>query len=245
MTRSFYRQLLQKELQKKLLFSSFLISFFLFVTVLFSACTFLQNQNARVEFTIDDSIVNQILNTAQDYAQNNTVSIKDMYLDISVISVLGDYQENRTLPLEQELTIVFDDIPIDTVVYVTASAYIIEKNKNGTQKKTEFYNGKSRRLTIQEGINRINLLLNKNSFISVSVKIITDINLSYKQNESKLIFTVDGVEKADDLIWFLDGEEQSRNTKTFILETKGLCSGTYELEVVCGQNSAAAFITIQ
>lgn len=238
---SFYRLILQK----KSIFFPLLISLLFAVSVSFSACTFLKNQNARIELTIDSAVVNQIINTANDYAKKNDVTVKNMYLDISVISVQGDYQENRTLPLEQELTIVFDDIPIDTVVYVTASAYIIEKNKNGTQKKTEFYNGKSRRLTIQEGINRINLLLNKNSFISVSVKIITDINLSYKQDETKLIFTVDGVEKADDVVWFLDGEMQTQNTKTFILETKGLCSGTYELEVVCGQNSAAAFITIQ
>lgn len=238
MKRSFYRLILQK----KSIFFPLLISLLFAVSVSFSACTFLKNQNARIELTIDSAIVNQIINTANDYAKKNDVTVKNMYLDISID---GDYQEKRTVKLEHNAKIIFEDIPVDSVIYLVVSVYSFKQNDAGVQTRIEFYNEKSVEFTIKEGINEIILSLRKTSFITVSVKIIDDIKLSYSMDGTKLIFTVDGVEKADDVVWFLDGEIQTQNTKTFILETKRLRSGTYELEVICGQNSAAAFITIQ
>ena len=222
----------------------FIAAFVIFCIFIFEfiGCSLTGPDKGTISLYIDENTVNQIIS----YAGGSLFNNDNLFIDIFVDSPFQDYQAEESMPFKNKMNITFDEIPADSMVSVSASVYFYQKNADGTLSKTELYSGKSELIKIHDGMNYLNLPLTKNSFVFVelSVKAFDDFELSYKKDGSKLIFTAEGT-SAMNYSWYVDGQLQKEKSAIFILETEGLQSGSYELEVRCGFLSAAAFISIQ
>ena len=222
----------------------FIAAFVIFCIFIFEfiGCSLTGPDKGSISLYIDENTANQIIS----YAGGSLFNNENLFIDIFVDSPLQDYHAVETIPFKDKMQITFDEIPADSMISVFASVYFYQKEADGTLFKTELYSGKSELIKIHDGMNYLNLLLTKKSFllVDVSVNAFDDFDLSYKKDGSRLIFTAEGA-SAMNYSWYVDGQLQKEKSAIFILETEGLQSGSYELEVRCGFLSAAAFITIQ
>ena len=139
------------------------VEYFL-LAFLLSTCSLINTtETSSVTFTIDRNTSLKISEAAghlcksQSDSKSHSNSLdsekKDnLYFDIEL---KGGYSAVKTIPVLEETTATFDNIPVGTSLYAEANAYFIDINNE----KNILFLGKSEEITIKEGKNVLSLSL--------------------------------------------------------------------------------------
>ncbi|MBR4373558.1 MAG: hypothetical protein IKP49_04280 [Treponema sp.] len=125
----------------------------IFLLGIFS-CSESAEKSSSVSFKIPSELVENIRGGVSARALTNSE-----YIFIEV-SLSGSYSETKTEQLSEN-AITFSEVPVDSVVYASATIYEEYPDENGESVKTKLYTGKSESITVQEGENQLELLLKK------------------------------------------------------------------------------------
>ena len=140
---------------------------------------FESSSDASVTFVIDKNMAQKLTEatTSRSVSRSLSPEIMDgLYLEISLN---GGYNETKTVPVEENTVVKFENIPVGINLYAEASAY---KTENG--QKIVFYEGKSENVTIRAGENSISLAMRKTDDEEVwSVKIYVSANGDNELND--------------------------------------------------------------
>ncbi|MCR5045287.1 MAG: hypothetical protein K6A42_01760 [Treponema sp.] len=120
-----------------------------------------------VSFSIDAKMNEKIREAAALLCQQNAgafsfdqeESVDDQQSEdgsFLTLDLKGDYSASKTVKVEENQTVNFDAVPVDSVVWVEATAY---QMANG--QKTLLYTGKSQSITVAAGQNKLSLTMKR------------------------------------------------------------------------------------
>ena len=132
---------------------------FLFLVILLvflSACSEIRDSNASVSFSLNTK---SLFRSAEDSESLNQRKI--------IIELSGDFSDKQTAFVserESSKTFIFEDIPVNSKIFVSAEIYSFSsenESSEDSERQTLLYTGKSEEITIVEGENKVNLVLSK------------------------------------------------------------------------------------
>ncbi len=178
------------------------------------SCSNLNESNsASLSFTIDRKMAQKINATAELGNVSNysarSLSAQEMEGLYFEISLKGIYQETKVMPVIENATVNFENIPVGIELYAEASAYRLERIDE-TIEKFVLYEGKSESIQIKAGENKISIRLKKveptEQFSSINLSISLsetpsteieayEIRVRNSQNEMILTKNVESIEE--------------------------------------------------
>lgn len=174
-----------------------------------------ESNSASLSFTIDRKMAQKINATAElgnvsNYSARSLSAqeMEGLYFEISLKSI---YQETKVMPVIENATVNFENIPVGIELYAEASAYRLERIDE-TIEKFVLYEGKSESIQIKAGENKISIQLKRvepteqfssiNLSISLSGTPTTEIEayeIRVRNSQNEMILTKD-VESIEDQI---------------------------------------------
>lgn len=189
------------------------IVFIFFTSVLFS-CSLLDSQNeASITFTIDRNMAQKISDT--DRARNvsesasRSISPEEMEGLCFQINLKGGYEDSKTIPVVENASVDFENIPVGIELYAEANAYRLEEI-DGIKDKIVLFEGESEKIIVSAGNNKLSISLKRTepviqtSSIELSISIdgtpdsnriqAYEIRIRDSNNEMSQKLTVDNIE---------------------------------------------------
>ena len=130
----------------------------------FTSCSFFEpSEGANVSFTIDKTMAQKISEEAgvrlagRSAARSLTADeMQGLYFEITLN---GSYQDSKTVPVAENATITFENVPVGSSIYARGLAY-----KTDTEKKLVLYEGQSETIIVSGGTNALSLALRRSSY---------------------------------------------------------------------------------
>ena len=137
---------------------------FLMVAVDFISCSFFEpSDGANVSFTIDKTMAQKISEEAgirlagRSAARSLTADeMQGLYFEITLN---GSHQDSKTVPVTENATITFENVPVGSSIYARGLAY-----KTDAGKKLVLYDGQSETIIVSGGTNALSLALRRSSY---------------------------------------------------------------------------------
>lgn len=137
---------------------------FLMAAVDFTSCSFFEpSDGANVSFTIDKTMAQKISEEAgvrlagRSAARSLTADeMQGLYFEITLN---GSYQDSKTVPVTENATITFENVPVGFSIYARGLAY-----KTDAGKKLGLYEGQSETIIVSDGTNALSLALRRSSY---------------------------------------------------------------------------------
>ena len=187
---------------------------FIFLTSVLFSCSLLDSQNeASITFTIDRNMAQKISDT--DRARNvsesasRSISPEEMEGLYFQINLKGGYEDSKTIPVVENASVDFENIPVGIELYAEANAYRLEEI-DGIKDKIVLFEGKSEKIIVSAGNNKLSISLKRiepviqTSSIKLSISIdgtpdsnkiqAYEIRIRDSNNEMSQILTVDNIE---------------------------------------------------
>ena len=187
---------------------------FIFLTSVLFSWSLLDSQNeASITFTIDRNMAQKISDT--DRARNvsesasRSISPEEMEGLYFQINMKGGYEDSKTIPVVENASVDFENIPVGIELYAEANAYRLEEI-DGIKDKIVLFEGKSEKIIVSAGNNKLSISLKKaepviqTSSIKLSISIVGtsdsnkiqayEIRIRDSNNEMSQKLTVDNIE---------------------------------------------------
>ncbi|MCR5289445.1 MAG: hypothetical protein K6E51_05590 [Treponema sp.] len=120
---------------------------------LISGCTLLDSPDERgsITFYMSGDMAHRIASGNGARAALTPEEMEGLYFDIDI---KGDFEASETIPVTEGAVATFSDIPVGSEIYAEALAYRIEDSN-----KVKLYKGKSKKVTIENGENLLEILM--------------------------------------------------------------------------------------
>lgn len=129
------------------------------VCLLFASCSMFENERAEggsVSFKLDSETVQKIKDAAGETSSvSNARSAEGDSIFVEV-AVHGGYEKSTTVQVQTEATISIDSIPMESEIYLEATAYI---NVDG--ERQNLYKGHSKKFVVRNSENLVMFILHK------------------------------------------------------------------------------------
>ena len=139
---------------KVCIFTAFILS------ILFTSCfsNFKTQRESSVTFNLDKETVSKILESSIKYSSSSRAAgraaVSDLFIDVSLC---GDFEQTKTVPVEDEIQVKFTEVPVNSRVYAKAQVY-----KYTDSQKTEknvIYRGQSQTIVVRDTGNVLSIKL--------------------------------------------------------------------------------------
>ena len=129
----------------------------LLISFLFSSCFngLKSPKETKVSFRLDEATVNKIVQKASDGCNASRAADLDttgLFIDVTLC---GGTEQSKTAPLTEEVSIDFDDVPVNSRVYAKAQIYKYTDSKK-TQRDV-IYNGQSETIVVRDRVNVLSI----------------------------------------------------------------------------------------
>ena len=137
---------------KVCIFTAFILS------ILFISCfsNFKTQRETSVTFNLDKETVSKILKSSINNSSSRAAAgtTAEFFIDVSLC---GDFEQTKTVPVEDEIHVEFTEVPVNSRVY--AKAQIYKYTDSQKTQKTVIYRGQSKTITVRDTGNVLSIKL--------------------------------------------------------------------------------------
>ena len=137
---------------KVCIFTAFILS------ILFTSCfsNFKTQRETSVTFNLDKETVSKILKSSINNSSSRAAAgtTADFFIDVSLC---GDFEQTKTVPVEDEIHVEFTEVPVNSRVY--AKAQIFKYTDSQKTEKNVIYRGQSQTIVVRDTGNVLSIKL--------------------------------------------------------------------------------------